>query len=172
MGASLPSPAVPRRLTLALAATALLAAACSSASIPVDDIPTLPATDAAAMTALLAASDRPVVLSVWASWCVPCRSEAPLLRRAQVQAGDRVRFIGVDVRDSQDAARAFVAEFGLTDIEHFFDASGAVPADLGAVGVPHTLFFAPGGDLVFHHAGVIDEGALALQIDELLRREG
>jgi cytochrome c biogenesis protein CcmG/thiol:disulfide interchange protein DsbE len=124
------------------------------------------------MTALLAASDRPVVLNVWASWCIPCRSEAPLLRQAQAEFGNRVRFIGVDLRDQQDAARAFIAEFGLAAFEHYFDASGGVPADLGAVGVPHTFFFAPGGDLVFHHAGVIDEGALALQIDELLRREG
>lgn len=162
---------MPRPIAL-IAAAALLVAACSSASIPVDDIPTLPATDAAAMTALLAASDRPVVLNVWASWCIPCRSEAPLLRQAQAESGDRVRFVGVSVRDEQDAARAFVAEFGLTNLEHYFDASGSVPADLGAVGVPHTFFFAPGGDLVFHHAGVIDEGALALQIDELLRREG
>lgn len=162
---------MPRHLTLAVVA-ALLAAACSSASVPSDDIPALPATDAAAITALLAASDRPVVLNVWASWCVPCRSEAPLLRRAQAEAGDRIRFVGVAVRDSQDGARAFIAEFGLTALEHYFDGPGAVPGGLGAVGVPHTFFFAPGGELVHHHAGVIDEGALALQIDELLRREG
>jgi cytochrome c biogenesis protein CcmG/thiol:disulfide interchange protein DsbE len=162
---------VPRRLALALTA-ALLAAGCASAAVPTDDIPLLPATDAAALTALLAASDRPVVLNVWASWCIPCRSEAPLLRQAEAQFGDRVRFVGVATRDGQDAARGFVAEFGLTNLEHFFDASGAVPADLGAVGVPHTFFFAAGGALVYHHAGAIDEGVLALQIDELLRREG
>lgn len=162
---------MPRRLGLALTA-ALLAAACSSAAVPTNEVPELPATDAAVMTALLASSARPVVLNVWASWCIPCRSEAPLLRQAEAQFGDRVRFIGVAVRDRQDAARGFVAEFGLTNLEHFFDASGAVPADLGAVGVPHTFFFAAGGALVYHHAGVIDEGALALQIDELLRREG
>ena len=161
------------RSPLALAvAAALLVTACSSQTVPIDDIPALPVTNAPEMTALIAASDRPVVLNVWASWCVPCRSEAALLRRAQAQAGDRVRFVGVDVRDSQDAARAFIAEFGLTALEHYFDASGDVPAGLGAVGVPHTFFFAPGGALVFHHTGVIDEGALALQIDELLRRAG
>jgi cytochrome c biogenesis protein CcmG/thiol:disulfide interchange protein DsbE len=162
---------VPRRLALTLAA-GLLAAGCSSAAVPTNDVPALPATDAAAMTALLAASDRPVVLNIWASWCIPCRSEAPLLRQAQAEFGDRVRFMGVATRDEQDAARAFVAEFGLTGMEHLFDAAGSVPGSLGAVGVPHTFFFAAGGALVYHHAGAIDEGALALQIDELLRREG
>jgi len=162
---------VPHRLALALTA-ALLAAACSSAAVPTDDVPALPTTDAAAMTALLAASDRPVVLNVWASWCIPCRSEAPLLRQAEAQFGDRVRFVGVATRDEQEAARAFVAEFGLTHLEHFFDSGGSVPGGLGVVGVPHTFFFAAGGALVYHHAGAIDEGALALQIDELLRREG
>ncbi|MCU0282128.1 MAG: hypothetical protein MUE66_10015, partial [Acidimicrobiia bacterium] len=67
---------MPRRLALALAA-ALLAAACSSAAVPTDDIPLLPATDAAAMTALLASSDRPVELNVRATRCLPSRSEAP-----------------------------------------------------------------------------------------------
>lgn len=162
---------MPRPAAL-VASFALLAAACSSAAVPTDDVPALPATDAAAMTALLAASDRPVVLNVWASWCIPCRSEAPLLRQAQAQFGERVRFVGVATRDDQDAARAFVAEFGLTGIENFLDSGGTVPGGLGAAGVPHTFFFAAGGTLVYHHAGAIDEGALALQIDELLRREG
>jgi len=162
---------VPRLIVL-LVAAALLTAACSSAAVPDDAVPPLPITDAAALNALLAASDRPVVLNVWASWCIPCRSEAPLLRQAEAQFGDRVRFVGVATRDGQDAARAFVAEFGLTGLDHYFDSAGSVPGGLGAVGVPHTFFFAAGGALVYHHAGVIGEGALALQIDELMRREG
>lgn len=133
------------------------------------DVPALPTTNPEQMIALLTASDRPVVLNVWASSSVPCRAEADLLRRAQSRNGDRIRFIGINVRDTQDEARAFIAQFGLTGIEHYFNRGGTVPAYLGAVDVPHTYFFAPGGDLVFHQAGVIDERTLALQIDELLR---
>ncbi|MBN2114180.1 MAG: TlpA family protein disulfide reductase [Acidimicrobiia bacterium] len=165
------SPTVRRYLIAALALT-FLSAACGSAGVPPEGVSELPPTDYAAMSALLAASDRPVVLNVWASWCIPCRSEAPLLRRAHEESGDRVRFVGVAVRDDQEAARGFIAEFGLVNLEHYFDPSGSVPGGLGAAGVPHTFFFAPGGHLVHHHAGVIDEGALALQIDELLGREG
>jgi cytochrome c biogenesis protein CcmG/thiol:disulfide interchange protein DsbE len=169
--APLASPAMSRPLASLLAA-ALLTAACSSASIPTDQVPPLPAITSGELSALLAASDQPVVVTIWASWCVPCRSEAPLFHQAQEENVGRIRFIGIDVRDSQDAARAFIAEFGLTGLEQYFDATGAVPADLGAVGVPHTFFYAPGGDLVFHQAGVIDERTLALQIDELRRRGG
>ncbi|HEX9977717.1 MAG TPA: TlpA disulfide reductase family protein, partial [Acidimicrobiia bacterium] len=99
----------------------------------------------------------------------PCRSEAPLLRSAETAWGDQVRFIGVDVRDSQDGARRFIAEYGLEEIEHYFDPTGAVPDDLGGFGVPVTFFFAPGGRLVSMHSGVLDERTLALGVDEIVR---
>jgi thiol-disulfide isomerase/thioredoxin len=157
-----------RRPIIALAALLVLAAGCSS-SADVGDVGLLPPATPAEIRSLLAESEQPVVLNVWASWCIPCRSEAPLLREAHREAGDEVRFIGIDVRDEQDAARAFIAEFGLDGFEHFFDPQGAIPADLGGFGVPLTFFFAPGGELLATHRGVIDERTLALQIDELLR---
>ena len=95
-----------------------------------------------------------------------------MLRAAAADSGDRVRFIGIDVRDDQEGARGFIAEFGLDGFTHFFDPSGAVPADLGGFGVPQTYFFAADGALVAAHPGIIDERTLALQIDELLRRGG
>lgn len=120
------------------------------------------------MEALLLASERPMVVNVWASWCAPCRSEAPLLRTAAGRWDDEVEFLGIDVRDDQAGARAFIAEFGLDGFEHRFDAPGAVPAALGGSGVPLTFFFRPGGELAHLHRGVIDERTLALWIDELL----
>ncbi len=129
----------------------------------------LPPIDAAAVSELLASSESPVVINVWASWCIPCRSEAPLLRRAVEEFGDRVRFIGINVSDTQDGARAFLSEFDLP-FEHHFDPSRSVPAALGGSGVPLTYFFAGGGRLVHYQPGVIDERTLALQIDEVLRR--
>lgn len=157
-----------RRLA-GLVAFSLLLTACSQASVSVSEVPELPETSAEDVRSLLAASERPVVLNVWASWCAPCRSEAPLLRAAQAETGDEILFIGVDVRDTQDAAREFIAEFGLGGFEHYFDATGAVPNDLAGRGVPLTFFFAPGGALVTLHSGVIDERTLALQLDELAR---
>ncbi len=156
---------------MAIAVLASLSfAACSGAASPPGDIDPLEPTDPAAIEALLSETDRPTVLNVWASWCAPCRSEAPLLRQASAEFTDSVLFIGVDVRDTQDGARSFIAEFDLNGFAHLFDQDGSVPASLGGFGVPLTFFFAPGGDLVHLHSGVIDERTMALQIDELLRR--
>ena len=103
--------------------------------------------------------------------CVPSRSEAPLLERAAVTASN-VRFIGLNVRDDQNGARGFIAEFfPEAPIEHLADPSGVIPIDLGGSrGVPLTFFYDQSGGLVELHSGVIDERTLALQIDEILRR--
>lgn len=157
-----------KRLGTTALALAVLVVGCGRSSLDVSDVPPLEPTTPAEVRELLAASDRPVVLNVWASWCGPCRSEAPLLRAAVTEHGDDITFLGIDVRDSQDGARAFMAEFGLDGFEHLFDPTGAVPADLGGFGVPLTFFFHPGGEMLALHSGVIDERTLALQIDELL----
>jgi cytochrome c biogenesis protein CcmG/thiol:disulfide interchange protein DsbE len=148
----------------------LLAAAGCSSGGEVGDVAPLPETSPEALQELLAASEQPVVINVWASWCIPCRSEAPLLRAAYESFGAEVTFVGLDVRDDQDSARAFLNEFDLDGFDHFFDPSGAVQGSLGRGGVPLTMFYAPGGELVERHFGVIDERALALNIDEILRR--
>lgn len=147
----------------------LVVAACSGGADPEPTTPDLPSIDAAGFRQLLAELDRPAVVNVWASWCLPCRAEAPLLREAHSAYGDRVAFIGIDYNDNQPGARQFIDEFDLP-FPHYFDFPGEVIADLGGFGVPRTYFFAPGGELVSTHNGVIDEQTLALQIDELLSR--
>jgi thiol-disulfide isomerase/thioredoxin len=55
------------------------------------------------------------VLNVWASWCAPCRAEAPALQKVSSElAGQGVRFAGIDTRDTDDNARAFERRFGIT----------------------------------------------------------
>ncbi len=115
----------------------------------------------------LGESSRPAIVNVWASWCLPCRAEAPLLNEAFAVYGDRIEFIGVDVQDTQDGAKAFLDEFGL-GFEHFFDPDRSVPRHFGGIGTPITFFFEPGGHLAHTHNGVIDERTLAIHIDELL----
>jgi cytochrome c biogenesis protein CcmG/thiol:disulfide interchange protein DsbE len=118
---------------------------------------------------VLAHLDRPAVVNVWASWCLPCRAEAPLLRQAHAEFGDEIAFIGIDYDDSQRGARLFLDEFDLPFI-HYFDRDGVTIAEYGGIGVPRTYFFATGGELIKTHNGAIDEQTLALQIDELLNR--
>ena len=157
------------RVALTVLAIALLAAACSS-SEPVEGIePPSPVTSEE-LQLLLADSTEPVVVNVWASWCTPCRSEAPLIGRAATAYADVVLFIGLDVRDTPEGATAFIGEFfPEAPISHLSDASGQIPTDLGGSrGVPLTLFYRAGGELSYLHFGVIDERTLALQIDELV----
>ena len=154
------------RLRLLLVASVVVLAACGPASPAVSDVPRLPTTTPAEVREMLEGSSRPTVLNVWASWCIPCRSEAPILRAAHQEHGGDVTFLGVAIRDSQDAARAFISEFALDGFDHLFDPVGSAPADLGGFGVPITFFFAAGGDMVAVHNGLIDERTLVLLIDE------
>ncbi len=130
--------------------------------------PDLPPTTADEFEAHLGGIDRPAVVNVWASWCLPCRSEAPLLNQAFEQYGSQIEFIGVDVQDNQTDAKAFLAEFGL-EFDHFFDRDREVVNFYAGIGTPVTFFFAPNGELFKTHSGILDERTLALNIDELLR---
>ncbi|MGB5564716.1 MAG: thioredoxin domain-containing protein, partial [Acidimicrobiia bacterium] len=85
---------------------ALASAACSS-SEPVEGIDPPTEVTSQEVRDLLAESPEPIVLNVWASWCTPCRSEAPLISRAASEFDDEVAFVGLDVRDTPEGATAF-----------------------------------------------------------------
>lgn len=147
----------------------VLIAACSSGNQAEPTTPELPEIDRAGFQQLLADLDRPAVVNVWASWCLPCRAEAPLLREAHAEFREEIVFIGINYNDSQRGARLFLDEFDLP-FTHYFDPNGVTIAEYGGLGLPRTYFFAAGGELIKVHNGAIDEQTFALQIDELLNR--
>ncbi|MDJ0925162.1 MAG: TlpA disulfide reductase family protein [Acidimicrobiia bacterium] len=159
------------RRSLGTALLVFVLAACGGKTVDISRVPELPEISVDELSGVLAGSAQPVVLNVWASWCVPCRSEAPLLEKAATTTDD-VTFIGLNVRDDQTGARSFIAEFfPEAPIDHYRDPGGDIPVGLGGNrGVPLTYFFAPHGELIELHSGVIDERTLALQIDEISSR--
>jgi cytochrome c biogenesis protein CcmG, thiol:disulfide interchange protein DsbE len=83
---------------------------------------------------------HPVVLNFWASWCVPCREEAPALQSAwEMYANRGVRIVGVNLQDSEQDAKDFVKEFGLT-YPIVRDPNLSLWTKLGVTGLPETFF--------------------------------
>lgn len=113
---------------------------------------------------------KPVVLNFWASWCGPCKEEVPLLQAAHERYGDRITFLGVDIRDANSDALEFVDEYGVT-YPSVRDEEMRVYADYGLTGQPETFFVDARGILVEHVPGPVDEEALFRAIDVLLRRD-
>ena len=95
-----------------------------------------------------------VVINFWASWCRPCREEAPLLERTwRVARAEGVLFVGLDMQDLTGDARAFLREFRI-DYPSVRDPSDGVARRYGVTGVPETYFIARDARIVGHVIGV------------------
>jgi cytochrome c biogenesis protein CcmG/thiol:disulfide interchange protein DsbE len=114
------------------------------------------------------ANGQPVLLNFWASWCVPCRDEAPILEAASKRYRDRVAFVGVDVQDTDSEARAFLRQYGVTYPNGDGNA-GAISVAYGLRGVPETYFIATDGRIIRKWNGPLGTAGLEQFLDELLR---
>ena len=102
----------------------------------------------------------PFVLNFWASWCVPCREEAPLLQRRWEQArNEGVLFVGLNMQDVREDARAFLDEFGL-DFLNIRDEDNSVARRYEMTGIPETFFVTARGQIVSHVVGVVSRQQL------------
>jgi thiol-disulfide isomerase/thioredoxin len=180
-----------RPIALALLALTLVAAACDGDAEPGIDasggprvaarnavetalLPTdalaLPEFDLPRYEELLAGLEgTPVLVNFWGSWCGPCREEAADLAAAHAEFGDRVQFLGVDILDARQSARAFMREFGWT-YPSVFDPPAAIRDGLGLLGQPVTLFYGADGELVDRWVGPIPPDELEGRIESLLPR--
>ncbi|TMC12812.1 MAG: redoxin domain-containing protein [Chloroflexi bacterium] len=101
---------------------------------------------------------RPVVLNFWASWCAPCRQEEVPLKAAAQRLEGRVAFLGVDFRDSPDAARATQDR-----VQYPYPvgpAGEAAAARYGVTAPPETFFLDARGVVVARFVGPLDAGLI------------
>ncbi len=94
----------------------------------------------------------PIVLNFWASWCAPCRVEAPLLRNEEARQRGRVLFVGVNLQDTPGGARAFLQTY-FWSFPNVRDAHGELARAYRVVGLPTTVFINAAGQVVRVHAG-------------------
>jgi cytochrome c biogenesis protein CcmG/thiol:disulfide interchange protein DsbE len=119
--------------------------------------------------ALDALRGRVVVLNFWASWCYPaCYEEAPALERSWREWRDRgVTVVGVAIQDTEDKAKKFIEDFGLTFV-NAPDATGRVSIDYGVYGVPETFFIDRRGRIRAKHVGPVTDEVFRATVQALL----
>lgn len=118
----------------------------------------------------LALSDlkgTPVVLNFWASWCGPCKQEAPILAAAEKRWRDQgVVFLGVDSEDTEEAALAFDEQYGL-EYDSVTDPDGRIEVQYGVLGFPETFFIDADGVIRAKYVGPIDEASLEAYVSSI-----
>jgi cytochrome c biogenesis protein CcmG, thiol:disulfide interchange protein DsbE len=93
------------------------------------------------------------VVNVWASWCVPCRDEAPLLM--QLSKDQRFRLVGINYKDTAENAQRFAARFGNPFAAAGADDSGRAGIEWGVYGVPETFVVGRNGKIAYKLVGPI-----------------
>ena len=132
--------------------------------LPVFSVPDLLAPDSTLSTADLAG--RPVLLNVWATWCVPCRQEHDQLLR--VAATREVEMVGINWRDRRADALRWLERLGNPYTRIGEDADGDLGAALGVTGAPETLLVDAAGVVLYRHVGPLTEDVWRDELRSLL----
>lgn len=112
---------------------------------------------------------RVVFLNFWASWCPPCRAEARLLEEAWRQVKDReIVFLGVNIQDTEEGARRFIEEFGIT-YPNGRDPQSRIAINYGVYGIPETFFIDREGRITYKHIGALGGEILGQKLVEASR---
>jgi cytochrome c biogenesis protein CcmG/thiol:disulfide interchange protein DsbE len=108
---------------------------------------------------------RDLVINFWASWCVPCRTEMPLLEASFRSERGKVVFVGIDTNDTSNAAQAFLARVHVT-YPAVSDPNGNTAVAYGLFGLPTTVFISPSGRIVGRHIGQLRADTLRAAMQE------
>lgn len=144
--------------------------------VPATDLPALVGLtrDGAPVPGIAAAAFKgPVTLvNVFASWCVPCHAEAPVLLK--LSQDKRFRIVGINYKDQPDNARRFIGRYGNPFAAVGTDDNGRVAIDWGVYGVPETFLIGRDGRIAYKLVGEVTaenvQAVLLPEIDKALAR--
>ena len=135
----------------------------------------LNARDGTPMPGIAAADFKGAVtlVNVWASWCVPCHDEAPLLEA--LSADKRIRIVGINYKDQPDNARRFLGRYGNPFVAAGADPNGRASMEWGVYGVPETFIVGSDGRIAYKLIGPITpdnlQSQLKTEIEKALSRK-
>ncbi|MCA6108748.1 DsbE family thiol:disulfide interchange protein [Bradyrhizobium cenepequi] len=111
------------------------------------------------------------LVNVWASWCVPCHDEAPLL--TELAKDNRLQLVGINYKDAPDNARRFLGRYGNPFGMVGVDANGRASIEWGVYGVPETFIVGREGTIVYKMVGPVTpqnfESVLKVEIERALK---
>ncbi|MGB3808688.1 MAG: DsbE family thiol:disulfide interchange protein [Parvibaculum sp.] len=110
---------------------------------------------------------EPVIVNVWASWCVPCREEHSVL--TELKGLTTSPIYGINYKDAPDAARRFLGELGNPFTRVGADAKGRTSIDWGVYGVPETYIVDGKGRIAYKHVGPLTPKIVDAEILPALR---
>jgi len=103
--------------------------------------------------------DNFYIVNIWASWCVPCRTEHPFLM--ELSKSQSVKLIGLNYRDNQNNAKDFINEFGNPYSKILIDNDGTLSVQFGAYGVPETYVIGKDKKIIKRFIGPINQEIIA-----------
>jgi cytochrome c biogenesis protein CcmG/thiol:disulfide interchange protein DsbE len=102
------------------------------------------------------------LVNVFASWCVPCRQEHPILK--ELAKDERLTIVGINYKDRNDNALRFLGELGNPYDAIGVDPNGKAAIDWGVYGIPESYLVGPDGTILYKKVGPFDERTLSQEL--------